>query len=101
MAVQLLFLTRRDNTGTTATLNAGVGQVVNTADAPIVYVVDDDDSVREALKSLIRSADLSVETFASAQEFFAFRRPDVPGCLVLDVNLPARRSVVTVGQMAS
>ena len=61
---------------------------MKTTDAPVVYVVDDDDSMREALKSLIRSADLGVETFASAQEFLAFRRPDVPGCLVLDVHLP-------------
>jgi FixJ family two-component response regulator len=54
----------------------------------IVFVVDDDVSVREALASLIRSADFSVQSFASAQEFLAFPRPDVPGCLVLDVELP-------------
>jgi FixJ family two-component response regulator len=53
----------------------------------IVFVVDDDVSVREALASLIRSADFSVQSFASAQEFLAFPRPDVPGCLVLDVKL--------------
>jgi DNA-binding NtrC family response regulator len=55
--------------------------------API-YVVDDDASVRESLESLIRSAGLSVETFASAQEFLASPRPDAPSCLVLDVQLP-------------
>jgi FixJ family two-component response regulator len=54
----------------------------------IVFVVDDDVSVREALASLIRSAGFSVQSFASAQEFLAFPRPDVPGCLVLDVELP-------------
>ena len=54
----------------------------------IVFVVDDDVSVREGLGSLIRSAGLGVETFASAQEFLARSRPDVPSCLVLDVRLP-------------
>ena len=54
----------------------------------IVFVVDDDASVREGLGSLIRSAGLRVETFASAQEFLARSRADVPSCLVLDVRLP-------------
>jgi FixJ family two-component response regulator len=54
----------------------------------IVLVVDDDVSVREALGSLIRSAGLRVQTFASAQEFLARPRADVPSCLVLDVRLP-------------
>src|SRR5438270_13216281 len=54
----------------------------------IVFVVDDDVSVRESLELLIRSAGWQPETFASAQEFLA--RPPVfaPSCLVLDVNLP-------------
>lgn len=54
----------------------------------IVLVVDDDVSVREALGSLVRSAGLRVETFASAQEFLARPRADAPSCLVLDVRLP-------------
>ena len=54
----------------------------------IVFVVDDDVSVREALGSLIRSAGLRVETLATAQEFLACPRADVPSCLVLDVRLP-------------
>jgi len=54
----------------------------------IVFVVDDDVSVREALESLVRSAGLKVETFASAQDFLARRKADVPACLVLDVRLP-------------
>jgi FixJ family two-component response regulator len=57
------------------------------ADA-IVFVVDDDESIREALKSLISSVGLQVATFASAREFMQSRTPDVPGCLVLDVRLP-------------
>jgi DNA-binding NtrC family response regulator len=54
----------------------------------LVYVVDDDASVRDAVESLIRSAGLQVETFASAQEFLDRPRADVPSCLVLDVQLP-------------
>jgi len=54
----------------------------------IVFVVDDDASVREGLGSLIRSAGLRVETFASAQEFLDSPRSDVASCLVLDVRLP-------------
>ncbi len=54
----------------------------------IVLVVDDDVSVCEALASLIRSAGLRVETFASAQEFLARPRADLPSCLVLDIRLP-------------
>src|ERR1044072_7747032 len=55
---------------------------------PLVYVVDDDASVREALSSLIRSVGLRVEVFASAQEFLAHPQSDAPSCLVLDVQLP-------------
>ena len=55
---------------------------------PIVFVVDDDSPVREALRSLLRSVGLEVETFSSAQEFLRAERPDAPGCLVLDVRLP-------------
>jgi FixJ family two-component response regulator len=55
---------------------------------PLVYVVDDDLSVRQALSSLVRSIGLRAETFASAREFLRFERPDAPSCLVLDVQLP-------------
>jgi FixJ family two-component response regulator len=54
----------------------------------IVFVVDDDVSMREALEGLVRSAGLKVETFASAQDFLDCRRADGPSCLVLDVRLP-------------
>ena len=56
--------------------------------APIVFVVDDDVSVRESLELLIRSAGWLPETFASPQEFLARPRVLVPNCLVLDVALP-------------
>jgi FixJ family two-component response regulator len=54
----------------------------------IVFVVDDDVSVREALESLIRSVGLRVESFASAEEFLGRRRGDESGCVILDVQLP-------------
>jgi len=59
-----------------------------TAEAPIVFVVDDDESVREALRSLFRSVSLKVETFGSAADFLRSELPDVASCLVLDVRLP-------------
>ena len=59
-----------------------------TADTGTVLVVDDDASMRDSLGNLIRSVGLSVQTFASAQEFLARPRPAAPSCLVLDVDLP-------------
>lgn len=56
--------------------------------APVVFVVDDDVSVRESLDGLIRWAGWAVETFSSAREFLARSRDEVPGCLILDVELP-------------
>jgi FixJ family two-component response regulator len=55
---------------------------------PIVFVVDDDVSVRESLELLIKSAGWQPETFASAHDFLSRPRPTVPCCLVLDVTLP-------------
>lgn len=55
---------------------------------PIIFVVDDDISVRESLESLIQFAGWQPETFASAGEFLARPRVGVPSCLVLDVSLP-------------
>jgi FixJ family two-component response regulator len=59
-----------------------------TAEAPIVFVVDDDEAIREALNSLFRSVSLKVETFGSAAEFLRSELPEVASCLVLDVRLP-------------
>ncbi len=55
---------------------------------PIVFVVDDDVSLREALSALFRSVGLQVKTFSSAAEFLEMKPPDGPSCLVLDVRLP-------------
>ena len=55
---------------------------------PIVFIVDDDAAVREALESLLRSATFRVQSFSSAQAFLSYRRPEAPCCVVLDVQLP-------------
>lgn len=59
-----------------------------TEDQPTVFVVDDDASIREAIKSLVRSIGLRAETFGSTRDFLRKRPLDAPSCLVLDVRLP-------------
>ena len=54
----------------------------------VVFVVDDDPSMRESLQLVLRSVKLHAQAFASPQEFLAAARPDVPGCLILDVRMP-------------
>src|ERR1700739_4992567 len=68
---------------------------------PVVYVVDDDISVREALSSLIRSAGLRVETFSSAQEFLSQSLSNAPSCLVLDVRLPDQNGLVVQQELST
>src|SRR5215471_10391567 len=59
-----------------------------TSDRPVVFVVDDDVRVREALSSLLQSTGLEVVVFASATEFLNADKADAPACLVLDLELP-------------
>ena len=66
----------------------------------IVFVVDDDVSVRESLELLIRTAGWRPETFASAQEFLSHPPPKVPCCLVLDVTLPGLSGLELQEQLA-
>jgi FixJ family two-component response regulator len=61
---------------------------MNTSDAPTVFVVDDDPSVRVSIQGLLKSANLRSESFGTAEEFVRGQRPDGPSCLVLDVSLP-------------
>ncbi len=65
-----------------------------------IAIVDDDPSVREGLSSLIRSAGLQVETFASAQEFLARPGAEAPSCLVLDLQLPGLSGLELQRRMA-
>ena len=55
---------------------------------PVVFVVDDDASVRSGVEDLLRSIGLEVQSFGSAHEFLLSKRPEAPGCIVLDVRLP-------------
>jgi FixJ family two-component response regulator len=59
-----------------------------TSERPIVFIVDDDSRVREALSSLLASAGLDTALFGSASEFLGADKPDAPACLVLDLELP-------------
>ena len=59
-----------------------------TEDTPVVFIVDDDASVRRSIQDLLSSVALPSEAFATPQEFLANRRADRPGCLVLDIRLP-------------
>ena len=63
-----------------------------TAEA-IVYVVDDDESVRESLRRVFKSHGIQVTTFESAREFLDWTRPDVPACLLLDVQMPGKTGI--------
>jgi FixJ family two-component response regulator len=77
-------------------------EVVTMAEpAPIVFVVDDDISVRESLELLITSAGWRPETFASAQEFLSSPRVGVPCCVVLDVRIPGLGGLELQQQLAS
>ncbi|HKO30822.1 MAG TPA: response regulator transcription factor [Nitrospiraceae bacterium] len=66
-----------------------------------VFVIDDDESIREALKDLIESVGLHVEAFTSAQQFLQSQRADAPGCLVLDVRLPGLSGLDLQRQLAA
>jgi FixJ family two-component response regulator len=67
---------------------------------PVVIVIDDDQSVREALDSLIRSVGLAVRSFASAEEFRRATLPDRPGCIILDVRMPGQSGLELQRELA-
>ena len=71
-----------------------------TESAYIVFVVDDDPSVRRAIKRLIESVGLRVEAFASAQEFLRVQQLDIPSCLVLDIRLPRKSGLELQRELA-
>jgi FixJ family two-component response regulator len=74
---------------------------MNDPNPSIVYVVDDDDSMRAAVSMLLRSVGLRVEAFASAQEFLSFDKPDIPSCLILDVRLKGQSGLAVQEQIAA
>jgi FixJ family two-component response regulator len=70
-------------------------------DNPIVFLVDDDHRVREALSSLLSSVGLRVAVFGSAVEFLEYEKPDAPACLVLDLQLPGTSGLELQQQLAA
>jgi FixJ family two-component response regulator len=68
---------------------------------PIVFVVDDDESVRDAVKRLITSVGLRAETFGSTREFLDAKRREAPACLVLDVRLPGASGLELQSELAA
>jgi FixJ family two-component response regulator len=66
---------------------------------PVIYVVDDDTSMRQALDGLLRSIGLQVQTFETSRDFLASAKRDVPGCLVLDVRLRGESGLTFQEQM--
>jgi len=71
-----------------------------TPDSPVVFVVDDDRRVRDALSRLISSAGLAVVTFASAGEFLEYEKPDASACLILDLRIPGMDGLELQRQLA-
>jgi FixJ family two-component response regulator len=100
---------RRCGRETTSLHRSGEGgELVNPAERtgepagiPIVFVVDDDPAVREALSGLIRSIGMRVKTFASAAEFLRQEPPAEPSCLVLDVGLPGLSGIDLQRELAA
>src|SRR5579862_9220544 len=72
-----------------------------TTDDPVVFVVDDDYRVREALSSLIESVGLRVTAYGSAAEFLEAEKPDAPACLILDLQLPGASGLELQRQLAA
>lgn len=91
---------RRSYTETSVIASSTLGVVAMPDVTSIVFVVDDDVSVRESLELLITSAGWQPETFASAQEFLSRPRAAVPSCLVLDVTLPGLNGLELQQQLA-
>src|SRR3954462_9506905 len=76
-------------------------QEITTDDAgAVVFVIDNDPSMRAALEDLVGSVGLAVQLFASPPEFLASQRPDAPACLVLDVRLPGMSGLTFQKELA-
>jgi FixJ family two-component response regulator len=69
--------------------------------SPVVFIVDDDESVRSSLRRLLLSLGIAVEVFESAQAFLEAPRRDVPGCLILDVQMPGKSGLDLQAELAA
>jgi FixJ family two-component response regulator len=93
-------VTPRPSTVSSAMASASLEVLTMPNIRPIVFVVDDDVSVRESLELMLRTTGWQSQTFASAQEFLSRPRPSVPCCLVLDVTLPGLNGLELQQQLA-
>ena len=82
-------------------LSDNVRYVIVNEHKPVVFIIDDDPSVRDALDSLFRSIAMNVRSFGTTEEFLRAKRPDVPGCIVLDVRLPGLSGLDFQRELAS
>jgi FixJ family two-component response regulator len=76
------------------------GRIVMTNELAVVFVIDDDPSMRAALEDLVGSIGLQVRAFSSPQEFLESKRPEAPSCLVLDVRLPGMSGLTFQKELA-
>src|ERR1700722_9461481 len=67
----------------------------------VVFVVDDDESVRDSIRTLLKSVGMRAEVFGSTEEFLQLRRPEIPSCLILDVRLPGITGLEFQEQLSS
>jgi FixJ family two-component response regulator len=72
-----------------------------TGNSPLVFVVDDDESVRHAMRRLMKSVGFRVKTFASAEEYLESGRQEAPTCLVLDVRMPGKSGLELQEELAA
>jgi FixJ family two-component response regulator len=82
-------------------MNNNLNSKNQASDQPVVFVVDDEENIREGLSSLLRSVNLQVKTFASTREFMNFKLPDAPACLVLDVRMPGMSGLDFQAELAN
>jgi|SRR4051794_9624032 FixJ family two-component response regulator len=71
------------------------------ADAPIVFVIDDDAGMRESIQGLLKSVGLRSEAFGATSEFLDGRRPNIPSCLILDIRLPGMNGLEFQHELAT
>ncbi len=67
--------------------------------AETVYIIDDDDAVRDSLKGLLELHSYDIETFSSGGDFLARCTPDLKGCVILDINLPGLDGFAVLGRL--
>jgi len=92
---------RPEESAANDTVSAGPNAIVSSmSDAPVIHIIDDDESMSAALGSLLRSVALATRLYSSVDAFLKAPRPDLPGCLILDVRLPGISGLEFQAQLA-